>query len=85
MLTFSKSFNLFKNEEYIFIIFLNINIIKHKTELANIGGILKLEDLFLSLLIKYRKARKLKYKEYKKKLFNQLDLSRDSDPKNPLI
>jgi hypothetical protein len=39
--------------------FLNINIIKHKTELANIGGILKLEDLFLSLLIKYRKARKL--------------------------
>jgi hypothetical protein len=39
-----------------------------------------LEDLFLSLLIKYRKARKLKYKEYKKNLFDQLDLSRDSDP-----
>jgi hypothetical protein len=51
--------------------------------LTNIGGILKLEDLFLSLLIKYRKARKLKYKEYKKNLFDQLiDLSRDSDPKS---
>jgi hypothetical protein len=35
---------------------------------------------FISLL-KYRKARKLKYKEYKKNLFDQLDLLRDSDPK----
>jgi Mg/Co/Ni transporter MgtE len=32
-------------------------------------------------LLKYRKARKLKYKEYKKNLFDQLDLLRDSDPK----
>ena len=55
---------------------------KNRSFLTNIGGILKLEDLFLSLLIKYRKARKLKYKEYKKKFFNQLDLSRDSDPKS---
>lgn len=37
---------------------------------------------FFSLLKKHRKARKLKYKEYKKNLFDQLDLLRDSDPKS---
>ena len=37
---------------------------------------------FFSLLKKYRKVRKLKYKEYKKNLFDQLDLLRDSDPKS---
>ena len=34
------------------------------------------------MLKKHRKARKLKYKEYKKNLFDQLDLLRDSDPKS---
>ena len=34
------------------------------------------------MLKKNRKARKLKYKEYKKNLFDQLDLLRDSDPKS---